>query len=138
MLCLKKAIFFNKSSVKAFSQQKWCGKAKWIAFGSFAFSKFPLFSCQINWFGVNSWKGIHYFDSKSWFHWMLMEIFVWFEQALNVATFTFSLYGMQPRRNLNSHWSGCFMRELHTITVKQNKHQLLFQAEVWLKQDSDL
>lgn len=91
---IKKKMLFEesfiliKSSLKAFSHQKCSWKAKRISFGSFAFNTFPLlyeelihsqkinsFVLLSNWFGVNRWKGMHYFYSKSWFHWMLMDIF---------------------------------------------------------------
>lgn len=78
----------------------------------------------MNWFDMNRSDWYALFLIKIFFalniHW---NICVWYELPL---TLTFSLYGMQTRRNLNSHRSGCFMRELYAITIEKNTTSVIF------------
>lgn len=90
--------------------------------------KTALFCCQFNLFGMNRWKSMHCFKILVTLN-IHGNICVWCEQALTVATLTFSLYGMQSRRNLNSHWSSCFMKELNAINWANHNIRYFFRLK---------
>lgn len=138
----RKLGFYQKQHKGLFTPKvKWKSKANCFRYICIQYwpthqRKIALLWCRMNWFDMNRSKRYALFLFKIFFalniHW---NICVWYELPL---TLTFSLYGMQTRRNLNSHRSGCFMRESYAITIEKNITSVIFWVEICLKQDSDL